>query len=100
VSRGRITILRVAHRELLDAVAWYDHESAKAGDRLLQEANEGLEKILANPEAYNFTYFGTRAYQLPSFPYLIYYLKRDATLLVFAFFHEKEDSLRLHHRLK
>jgi plasmid stabilization system protein ParE len=70
VSRVSVTIQRAARRELLDAVAWYDRESTIAGDRLLQGVNAGLQKIAENPEAYNFTFLGTRAYRLPSFPYL------------------------------
>lgn len=100
MSRIRFSLLRIARQELLAAVAWYDHDSTSAGDKLLREANDGLKKIAANPEAYNFTYIGTRAYRLPSFPYLLYYLRRDDKIVVFAFLHEKEDSLRLRRRLK
>ncbi len=100
MSRHRIKLRPVARRELLDAVAWYDRESSKLGDRLLVEVNEGLEKVHANPESCSFTYLGTRAYRLPGFPYLIYYLKQGDEIVVFGFLHEKEDSLRLRRRIK
>lgn len=99
MSRKRLVFRPIARRELLDAVSWYDNESVNLGNRLLEEANAGLERIYANPEAYNFTYLGTRAYRLPSFPYLIYYLRKDDQIVVFAFLHEREDSLRVQHRL-
>lgn len=99
MSRGRIILLPIARREILDAVAWHDRVSPSLGDRILQEANRGLEQILANPAAFSFTFLGTRAFRLSSFPYLLYYQESGAGIVVFAFRHEKQDTVPLQRRL-
>jgi plasmid stabilization system protein ParE len=92
MKRGRFILRLVARRELLDAVSWYDGVSPKLGDRLLQEANEGVESVFQHPERYSFTWLGARAYRLPSFPYLIYFHAKAGRIEIFAFWHEKQDA--------
>lgn len=101
MMRGRFILRPIARRELLAAVAWYDETSGSKdlGDRLLREANEGVQSIFVHPERYNFTWIGARAYRLPTFPYLIYFQAKAGRIEIFAFWHEKQDASRLFRRL-
>ena len=97
--RGRLVILPLARRDLLDAVQWYDERSLTAGDRMLQEVNQGLEMIVAAPERHNFSPLGERCYRLPSFKHLIHYRLKQDRVVVFAIFHSSRDLNILRRRL-
>lgn len=99
MKRGRFTLRSIARGELLNAVSWYDSISKDLGDRLLQEANQGIENIFQHPERCNFTWLGARAYRLPSFPYLVYFQLKAGKIEIFAFWHERQDASRLLSRL-
>ena len=79
--------------EYEQAYLWYKAKSIVAGDRLLLEAEQTIEKICTTPTRYRNTYKSLREVSLKKFPYSIIYLldKPKATVVIVAFFHHKRN---------
>ena len=76
----RILFHRAAKSELIDAVAYYETQSAGLGDEFLREVEEALQSIARNPRIgslYKTT--GLRHVRVRRFPYVVFYLNSQTT---------------------
>jgi toxin ParE1/3/4 len=69
------------------AVRWYRERSAAAAERLVEEINEAIDRILEAPHRWPTGFRGTRKVKLPCFPFLVIDRESDDTLAVLAFAH-------------
>ena len=86
--------LRLRNKALHDVSrirTWYEKIDPVLEDRFIRSLNEGLDRIEAHPFGYQVVYRNTRRIILDKFPYSIYYLIQDATIIVLAVIHHKRN---------
>ncbi len=84
-----IRFLRVAQKELDDAVEWYNHKAPDLGIRLLDEMNKSLKRISSYPHSCAEIENDIRRCLMNRFPYgLIYCIDDDKeTIVIIAVAH-------------
>ena len=70
---------------------WYRKINPTLEDRFVRSLNEGLDRIEAHPFGYQVVYRNTRRVLLDKFPYSVYYLIQDASVIVLAVIHHKRN---------
>jgi plasmid stabilization system protein ParE len=60
-------------------------------DRFVRSLNDGLDGIEAHPFGYQVVYRNTRRVLLDKFPYSVYYLVQDESVIVLAVIHHKRN---------
>jgi plasmid stabilization system protein ParE len=70
---------------------WYREIDPLLEDGFIHALNVGLDRIEAHPFGYQVVYRNSRRVILDKFPYGIYYLIRDATVIVLAVIHHKRN---------
>jgi plasmid stabilization system protein ParE len=82
-----IRFLKLAQKELDDAVNYYNRESAGLGYEFLSEVFTTIDRIIEYPNAWQKFLKETRRCLLRRFPYGIVYIVEDDTLVIFAVAH-------------
>jgi len=70
---------------------WYRKIDPLLEDGFVHALNVGLDRIEAHPFGYQVVYRNSRRVILDKFPYGIYYLIQDATVIVLAVIHHKRN---------
>ena len=83
----------VASQEYVDAFLWYQSQSDTAGDRLIIEVQETIEKVCSDPYRYRSNHKNTRETSLRKFPYSIVYLidETKRQVVIISIFHHKRS---------
>ena len=68
------------------------------GDDFISAVDEALERARANPSAYRVMLLDMRRVLVKRFPYAIYFVEEDDSILVIALFHGHQDTERLSQR--
>ena len=69
----RVVLRRIAKQEFYEAITWYEEQQPKLGLRFAKAVGQQLRLILANPESFPTSKYGSRRAVLKDFPYSIYY---------------------------
>ena len=80
-----------AAREIQEAFDWYEERSEGLGLEFLRAADVCLSSVRRNPEAYSIAHEQVRRALLRRFPYMLFYLIREDTIVVVACFHIKRS---------
>jgi plasmid stabilization system protein ParE len=80
-----------AEREIQEAFDWYEERSEGLGLEFLRAADACLSTVRRNPEAFPVVHEQVRRALLRRFPYALFYLLRDDTIVVIACFHIKRS---------
>lgn len=83
----KVRFYKVAARELDDAVAYYERESAGLGKRFRAAVVNALERVKQFPEAYVPLSRRTRRCLVGKFPYGIIYRRTDSEIVIVAVAH-------------
>jgi plasmid stabilization system protein ParE len=70
---------------------WYEKIDPVLEDRFVRSLNDGLGRIEAHPFGYQVVYRNTWRVILDKFPYSVYYLIQDASVIVLAVIHHKRN---------
>jgi len=76
-----------ADAELEAAALWYEQRQAGLGDDFLDQFDQTLRRVVADPERCRKIWGNHRKLNLPGFPYAIVYLMRADTLHILAVTH-------------
>ena len=90
---GRFSV-RLRNKALDDVSrirTWYREIDPVLEDGFVRALNVGLDRIEAHPFGYQVVYRNSRRVILDKFPYGIYYLIQDATVIVLAVIHHKRN---------
>jgi plasmid stabilization system protein ParE len=82
---------RSVRDEINDAHDWYEHHQAGLGREFLDELEQVLAGIAANPARYGFAEDDIREGLLQRFPYAVYYRELPDRVRVLAVFHTSRD---------
>jgi hypothetical protein len=83
----RVAYHRLAARELVEAVLFYDRRRAGLGEELLSAVDAGLAFIRAQPETGRPERHGTRSWPIRRFPFRIVYDIQSDRLWIVAVAH-------------
>ena len=83
-----------ARAELIDAQDWYEGEATGLGRRFREAIDALAERMSANPRQFPVVFKNVRRALVRRFPYALFFVVEDQTLLVIACFHGSRDPLR------
>ncbi|MCL1471803.1 type II toxin-antitoxin system RelE/ParE family toxin [Argonema antarcticum] len=95
----KLQIQPEAELDLTEAYRWYEERSQGLGSEFLTAVDSYLFLIQSNPLAYPVVYEQAHRALLRKFPYGIFYLIEDDTIVVIACFHAKRDPQSLQNRV-
>ncbi|OLE55926.1 MAG: addiction module toxin RelE [Acidobacteria bacterium 13_1_20CM_3_53_8] len=80
-----------AEREIQEAFDWYEEQSEGLGLDFLRAADACLSVVQRNPSAFQSVHKQVRRALLRRFPYMLFYLVKEDTIIVLACFHVKRS---------
>jgi plasmid stabilization system protein ParE len=86
-----VRLRRKAISDISRIRVWYRKIDPSLENRFVRSLNEGLDRIEAHPFGYQAVYRNTRRVLLDKFPYSVYYLIRDESVIVLAVLHHKRN---------
>jgi plasmid stabilization system protein ParE len=94
----RVIFTQAARAELIEAQDWYEREAPGLGRRLRQAIDALAERMSNGPRQFPVLYKNVRRALLRRFPYALFFVIDDDTLLVIACFHASRDPSHWHRR--
>ena len=86
-----VRFTQTARAELIEAQDWYEDEAAGLGRRFREAIDALTERMSTNPLQFPVVYKNLRRALLRCFPYSLFFVVDDDTLLVIACFHASRD---------
>ena len=86
-----LIILSVAEKDIIDIILWYEKKVKGLGNRFIVSLDATFQSIQRNPKIYPKVYKDFRRALLPRFPYGIYYIIENYSIIIFAVLHEKRN---------
>ena len=86
-----VRFTQTARAELIEAQDWYEDEAAGLGRRFREAIDALTERMSTNPLQFPVVYKNVRRALLRRFPYSLFFVIDDDTLLVIACFHASRD---------
>ena len=88
-----------ARVELLDAYRWYQEQQQGLGDDFKLCVDEVITKILRNPLVRKAIFQNVRRSVTNRFPFGIFYILEEETIIVLAVLHARRDSINWKSRI-
>jgi plasmid stabilization system protein ParE len=89
----RIIVRPEAAREVQEAFDWYDVRSEGLGLEFLRAADASLAGVQRNPLAFPKVHKEVRRVLIRKFPYTLFYIVEEESIVVVACFHAKRDPI-------
>ena len=89
----RITIRPEAAREVQDTFNWYEERNEGLGLEFLRAADACLASVQRNPLAFPVVHEQVRRALIRKFPYALFYIIKEETIMVLACFHAKRSPI-------
>lgn len=86
-----VIFTQAARGELIEAQDWYEGEAAGLGRHFRQAMHALLERMSENPGQFPAVFKNVRRALLRRFPYSLFFVVEDDTLIVMACFHASRD---------
>jgi plasmid stabilization system protein ParE len=86
-----VVFTQAARAELIEAQDWYEGEANGLGRRFRDSINVLVERVSANPRQFPIVFKSVRRALLRRFPYSLFFVLEDETVLVIACFHASRD---------
>lgn len=86
-----VTVRPEAAREIQEAFDWYEGRGEGLGLEFLRAADACLSSVRRNPSAFQPVHEHVRRAILRKFPYALFYLIADDTIVVIACFHVRRS---------
>ncbi|HEY4051975.1 MAG TPA: type II toxin-antitoxin system RelE/ParE family toxin [Acidobacteriaceae bacterium] len=89
-----VVFTQAARAELIDAQDWYENEASGLGRRFRATIDALIERMSANPRQFPIVFKNIRRALLRRFPYALFFIVENETLLVIACFHGSRDPTK------
>lgn len=93
-----VVFTQAARAELIDAQDWYEGEARGLGRRFQQAIAVLAEQVGANPRQFPIVFKNVRRALLRRFPYSLFFVVEEETVLIIACFHASRDPLKWQER--
>lgn len=87
----KVIVRPEAEREVQEAFNWYEERSEGLGLEFLRAADACLSGVQRNPSSYSIVHDQVRRALVRKFPYALFYLVKEDTIVVIACFHVKRS---------
>ncbi len=94
----RVVIRAKAEADMLAAARWYEEQSPGLGTEFLRATEICIASVSRNPSMYAAMYRNIRRALFRRFPYGLFFLLLDDTLIVVACLHGRQSLAKLRHR--
>ena len=78
-----------ARADLLEAASWYEDREPGLGQALVGEVDDVIARIQAGPHHYRIAYRIARRALVRRFPFAVYFIETDASIIVIAVVHQR-----------
>ena len=78
-----------AEKDITDIVLWYETKLKDLGNRFITSLDATVQSIERNPKIYPKVYKEFRRALLPRFPYGVFYIIENHSIIIFAVLHGK-----------
>jgi len=95
----QIIVRPEAQREIQEAFDWYEERGEGLGAEFLRAADACLSGVKRNPDGYQIVYGEVHRALLRKFPYALFYLIREDTIVILACFHIKRRPVDWQRRI-
>lgn len=85
-----LILRREAEEDIRNAYLWYEEQQPGLGDRFLAAVDRTLSSIAANPLIHNFASPPIRRALCARFPYAVYFIEGNESLIVIAVLHQRQ----------
>jgi len=89
----QIIVRPEAAREVQEAFDWYEERSEGLGLEFLRAADASLAGVQRNPLAFPKVHKEVRRVLVRKFPYALFYIVEEESIVVVACFHAKRDPI-------
>jgi plasmid stabilization system protein ParE len=93
-----VVFTQAARAELIEAQDWYQGEAGGLGRRFRQAIHLLTERMSANPGQFPVVFRNVRRALMRRFPYSLFFVVENETLMVIACFHASRDPSRWQNR--
>lgn len=87
----KLLVLPQAESDLETAFYWYESQKTGLGVYFIQHVENGISRIQKNPLLYPVEYRQTRKHLIKRFPFKIFYMIDNDTIIILAVLHSKRD---------
>ncbi len=99
-SRYKILVQPEAQEEIAEAYHWYENRSQGLGTEFVRAVEARFAAIQRNPTTYPEVHKQVRRALLRRFPYSIFYIIDEQSIIVRACFHASRDPKRWQNRIE
>ncbi len=96
----KIVVKPIVWFDLEEAITWYENERQGLGEQFFNNFEDAKEKIEINPNRYRNIIPGVKRILIKKFPYKIFYIISDNTILIIGLTHAKRSNAFVRKRLK
>lgn len=89
-----VVFTQAARAELIEAQEWYEREATGLGRRFRQSIEALIERMSGNPRQFPIVFKNLRRALLRRFPYALFFVAEENTLIVIACFHASRNPSR------
>ncbi|MCF6268918.1 MAG: type II toxin-antitoxin system RelE/ParE family toxin [Melioribacteraceae bacterium] len=90
---NKVKFAKEATNEFLEAVEWYELKAKGLGIKLTDEIESTIERIKLNFDLYPNVVENIRKIQVTRFPYSLFYIIENSTLVILRIFHNKRKPI-------
>lgn len=87
----QVIIQEEANDDMINAYGWYEEQRVGLGEEMLSEIDQSLQKLAQHPQHYSYFNSYYRRIKINRFPYCFLYEIRDTLVIVFQFYHTKQQ---------
>lgn len=95
----KITVRKDAELDIEDAYQWYEANEVGLGEEFLEKISDSLNKIKESPKIYPVVLNNLRRAFIKKFPYGIFYLELEHSIIVVAVMHTRRNPTDWHQRI-
>lgn len=95
-----VIVRRLAEAHLADAYAWYEAQIPGLGSAFLDSFDDALPRIRQFPESCPVAFMDYRRALLRRFPFGVFYVIEQETIIIAAVFHLARDPRELRRELR
>lgn len=96
----KIIIKPIAIADIDEIISYYKKESVELGERFYHHFLAAQIKIQTRPLSYSYIKKPVRKYNIPKFPYKVFYLIENKNIFVLGVTHAKRSNAFVRRRLK
>jgi toxin ParE1/3/4 len=86
-----IIIRAEAEQDIIEAFSWYNDRLPGLGHEFVNSVDSTIQSILNNPEICPIIYRNIRRSLIKHFPYAVYFIHAESSIIVLAVFHFKRN---------